>query len=107
MSDATPFDQPAPCSFMATLSTASFTVLDSNVALFPNPSQGTFTIKNSGNSLTKISVADANGRIVYTEKLNNVKTDKTLNLSNKLTTGLYFITISTEGSSIVKKMIVN
>ncbi|PSG90087.1 T9SS type A sorting domain-containing protein [Aurantibacter aestuarii] len=107
VSDATPFDQPAPCSFMATLSTASFTVLDSNVALFPNPSQGTFTIKNSGNSLTKISVADANGRIVYTEKLNNVKTDKTLNLSNKLTTGLYFITISTEGSSIVKKMIVN
>lgn len=107
VSDTTPFDQPAPCSFMPTLSVANFSVLDNTLSVYPNPTKGIITIKNTGISLTKISVADANGRIVYAEKLNNVKTDKTLNLSNVLTPGLYFITCSTEGSSIVKKMIVN
>ena len=54
VNDAVPFDQPAPCTFMPTLSVANFSVLDNTLSVYPNPTKGIITIKNTGISLIKI-----------------------------------------------------
>tara|TARA_R110002012_G_scaffold255010_1_gene434165 strand:- start:1409 stop:2407 length:999 start_codon:yes stop_codon:yes gene_type:complete len=104
--EAVPFDQPAPCTFTATLSTTNFTALDASIAIVPNPSKGIITIKNTGIALNKMVVSDINGRTIYIENLNATKSNKTLNLTNVLKSGMYFVTITSDNASMTKKLIV-
>ena len=89
-----------------TLSTEEFISLDNEITIYPNPSNGNITIKNSGIALTEIAITDINGRKVFMQNLSKITTNKNLDLSSKLSAGLYFMTISTENGSIVKKLII-
>lgn len=89
-----------------TLNIEAFTMLENAISIFPNPSNGNITIKNSSISLKNVTVTDINGRIITSQYLNGITTDKNLDLSSKLSSGLYLINISTESASIVKKLII-
>lgn len=89
-----------------TLSTASFDLNDS-IVVYPNPSNGVITIKNSGVALNKAVITDVNGRTIAGYDLNGTTEDKSFDLRSLVSSGLYFMTISSEnGSSIVKKIII-
>ncbi|WP_397364471.1 T9SS type A sorting domain-containing protein [Olleya sp. R77988] len=81
-------------------------VLSEGVKIYPNPSNGNITIKNSGIALNEVIVVDINGRTILTQNLKGVTTDKNLDLSSDLSSGLYFMTISSENTSTVKKLII-
>ncbi|SDR83605.1 Por secretion system C-terminal sorting domain-containing protein [Formosa sp. Hel1_31_208] len=88
-----------------TLSTGDVT-LENSVFVAPNPSNGTITIKNAGNVLQSAVITDLNGRLVSQLNLNGNTGDQEINLSNVLSSGMYFMTISTENQSTIKKIII-
>lgn len=87
-----------------TLSIDDVSLLEENIDIFPNPSNGIITIKNSGIVLNSVVVTDINGRTVVSIDLERITVDKELNLSSVLSEGMYFMTISSEKSSITKKV---
>nr|WP_321221796.1 T9SS type A sorting domain-containing protein [uncultured Psychroserpens sp.] len=89
-----------------TLSTPNFD-LNNSVSVYPNPSNGFVTIKNSGVILESATVTDINGRVIKSYDLNGTTSDKELNLSSVLSSGMYFMTISSKTASTVKKIIIN
>jgi hypothetical protein len=86
-------------------------VNESNISIFPNPSNGQFNLKIDGfesDNLT-ISIIDATGRILNSETINTTQQavyQQQFNISNQVTTGLYFIRIASENSVITKKIFV-
>ncbi|MDG5490385.1 T9SS type A sorting domain-containing protein [Psychroserpens sp. SPM9] len=88
-----------------TLSTPSLD-LENSISIVPNPSQGIVTIKNSGIALHTAVITDINGRAIKTYDLNGSALDKTLDLTSEVSSGLYFMTISSENGSVVKKIII-
>jgi hypothetical protein len=89
-----------------TLSTEASISLGSQVAVFPNPSNGNVTLKNYGATLNKVIVTDINGRTIETINLNGITTDENLDLSSKLFSGLYFVSIISEKGTITNKLII-
>ena len=88
-----------------TLSNNEFDLANA-IAVVPNPSNGFVTIKNGGVALDQVIVTDINGRTVAEYKLNGIREDKDLDLSTVLSSGLYFMRISSDSASIVKKIII-
>lgn len=80
--------------------------LGNSVFVAPNPSNGTITIKNAGNVLQSAVITDLNGRLVSQLNLNGNTGDQEINLSNVLSSGMYFMTISTDSQSTIKKIII-
>lgn len=67
---------------------SSITELDKNeVQIYPNPSNGVFSIKNTS-SYTKYSITDQLGKEIVTKKLNNSE-----KISVQLNDGIYFLTL--------------
>nr|WP_321232467.1 T9SS type A sorting domain-containing protein [uncultured Psychroserpens sp.] len=87
-----------------TLSIDDASFLEQNVQVVPNPSNGKITLKNSGIALNKVVVSDLNGRTITSYDLNGITVDKAVDLSSVLSTGMYLMTISSEKSSITKKI---
>jgi hypothetical protein len=79
---------------------------DKLISVFPNPSNGKVTIKNSGVALYGVTVTDINGRTITSLNLDGAKVDRELNLSFALSAGMYFMTISAENAFTVKKLII-
>lgn len=69
--------------------------------LFPNPNNGSFTIKT--NHETFIEIFDALGRVVFSEKFDKGKHDVTI---LDITNGIYFVKSNNSKSQMVKRMIV-
>lgn len=70
--------------------------------LFPNPSNGEFTLKLPENTGTyQIQIADIKGQILFSEIATNTIQEMKLNLAK----GLYFLTITTENGFAHKKII--
>jgi hypothetical protein len=73
---------------------------------YPNPVKNSVTISSSDNILlTEVSINDINGRTVKTMKVNNL-TEVQLDV-NELSSGLYFMNITTDSGIAVKKFIKN
>ena len=88
-----------------TLSNSNFD-LDNSISVYPNPSNGIVTIKNSGVSLENALITDVNGRFIKSYDLNGTTLDKEVDLSSVVSSGIYFMTISSENGSTVKKIII-
>ena len=56
--------------------------------------------------LEKITVIYLNSLKITSQNLNGITTNLNLDLSSKLSAGLYFIDISTENASTIKKLII-
>ncbi|WP_460220696.1 T9SS type A sorting domain-containing protein [Psychroserpens sp. MEBiC05023] len=87
-----------------TLGLEDDTLLDNNIDIFPNPSDGKITIKNTGLVLDRVFVSDLNGRIIVSYDLEGITQNKTLDMRRDLSTGVYLVTISSEKVSITKKL---
>lgn len=82
-----------------TLSSDSFTL--SGVKMYPNPAKDILNIQSETEVLTKVTIADLNGRIVK-ESTNNLSQ---ISLGN-LTSGIYMVTIESANAKKVEKLIV-
>lgn len=79
-----------------------------NVKVFPNPSNGLFTLDLSGVNSSKLSyvVIDNVGRIV--KKEDNINTNNFSNIDlNNLEVGVYFLKMESENKSVIIKLIKN
>jgi hypothetical protein len=73
---------------------------------FPNPTNNVVNITNSDNILlSEVTITDMNGRIVKTVNANNL-TEVQINVAD-LTTGVYFMNVTTDSGKAVKKFIKN
>lgn len=80
-------------------------LVSGNFNLFPNPTNGIFTIKRSQNTSANIVIYDMLGKVVY-EKSNETKNEVKLDLTN-VNKGIYFISITTENERLVKRLVIN
>jgi hypothetical protein len=80
------------------------------VIVFPNPSNGSFSVAVSGaKSAISTKVFNTEGRLVYSNVYNNSSANKQvidINADGKLSTGLYFVSVEAEGISKIVKMVV-
>jgi hypothetical protein len=72
------------------------------LSVYPNPNNGVFVVDLNTNTLKVITIMDVTGRVVYSTNTFDVK--HTINLT-KLTNGVYFAQISTEGKTNTFKLI--
>lgn len=79
--------------------------LNKNISLFPNPNNGTFSINNSSNSdILEIAVHNVNGNPIQTTNV-EYNLDENYTIEN-VTSGVYFIQITTNNGVIIKRIIV-
>ncbi|MDN3664702.1 T9SS type A sorting domain-containing protein [Algibacter miyuki] len=81
-------------------------VLESSIELYPNPAKNEFFIKNASSvNVEKVMVYDVNGRLVSKVDVSNNSGLKTISLSG-VSSGLYFVNIHSDITSITKKLVV-
>lgn len=75
--------------------------------IFPNPSNGTFSISNP--SLIKtLEIHDISGKVVFRKAFDNPANHKVpINISTGLQKGIFVITVEVSGTFISKKILVN
>ncbi|MBC8757363.1 T9SS type A sorting domain-containing protein [Kordia sp. YSTF-M3] len=94
-------NSPAALNLM-TLSNDEF--LSNSFAVYPNPSNGNITIRNSGVALQNVTITDLNGRTMGTYEMNGVTGNADLSLN--LNTGMYFMQLTSNDASTTKKLII-
>lgn len=74
------------------------------VSIYPNPSNGNFTVNVSGNDAanSQITIYNSIGQIVYSEQINSAKTQ--IDLSNQ-TSGIYFCRVESKTKTILSEKI--
>ncbi|ESU29887.1 glycosyl hydrolase [Flavobacterium limnosediminis JC2902] len=78
-----------------------------NVSVYPNPSNGLFTLALGTFIPETITVYDLSGKIILTdENVTISNSDYSLNLSSAAS-GIYFVKIASENQSVVKRVIKN
>lgn len=82
-------------------------VLDRAISIFPNPSNGLINVKNSGIELLDAIVTNINGRTITTFDLDSSREDFQLDISSLVSSGIYFLKLTSQNSSIIKKLIIN
>jgi len=81
--------------------------LENSIALYPNPANTEFSIKNTASiNLEKIVIYDANGRLITQYDILNSSRINKISLKG-ISKGLYFVNIKSNNASINRKLIVN
>ena len=76
-----------------------------NLALYPNPTAGSITLMNkTSEQLIDAVVTDVKGSIVKSIDLKNAGVETSISMDN-LATGMYFIKINTQNTSVVKRIV--
>jgi hypothetical protein len=75
------------------------------VSIYPNPSKGSFNVKNTSLiNLEKVVIYDISGRLISEYNMTNSSRIKTINLVG-VSKGMYFINIHSKRGRITKKLI--
>jgi hypothetical protein len=78
-----------------------------DLSIFPNPTSESFTVQSSKLvSETVISLYDIQGKLLFSEKVLPQNGKLTMDVSS-LENGVYFVKVSSEGNSVVKKLLKN
>jgi hypothetical protein len=86
----------------STLSTEDFTL--DNFVIYPNPSNGIFYIKTPKQTTFDFAIYDVTGKLILSEKEVSTRNNKhAINLNN-YAKGVYFLNMSSENSTITKKL---
>ncbi|MEO6348416.1 MAG: M4 family metallopeptidase [Aquaticitalea sp.] len=89
----------------ARLSIADTNELKNSIKVFPNPSNGIYTLKNSGNfDLLNADIFDINGRKIKTINLVDMYSEKEIDITNEAS-GIYFMSITSKDAKTVIKLI--
>ena len=88
-------------------STAGVNEIDpqEEISIYPNPSNGLFTISATGTKIKEVRVMDVMGRLVNSEELKANSTSATIDMSG-YAKGVYFVRVQTENGIINKKVII-
>ncbi len=81
------------------------------LSIYPNPTSSSSQVELTSpiDSKVNIIVYDVTGRVVeqnVVNALSGIKTSYTVNASNKLNSGIYFITISIDNNKVTKKLVI-
>jgi hypothetical protein len=77
--------------------------LDLGIMLYPNPSNGSFTLKVPETTIgSKMMVVDMTGRVLYSSEI--ISRETIFNFS-RYTSGIYLVTLSQEGMTFSEKLI--
>jgi Secretion system C-terminal sorting domain len=88
-----------------TLATEDFDI--KKTIIYPNPTTGIFNIGVGNSKLKTLEVTDISGKIIFNQnEFDNSSNDIQINLSN-VAKGVYFVKISTDEATTVKKIIKN
>lgn len=91
------------------VSIENFSTIDQNISVYPNPSNGEFTLHVNAelNSGLTVSMIDISGKTVYTENVGHVNGlfNKTFNLQH-LSSGVYTLNISLDQGTVRRKIII-
>ena len=80
--------------------------LEAQFKVFPNPSNGLFTVLNEGNSLkSNLKIVDVQGRLVYEESNYFGRNGRKLINLSKLNAGVYILLIQSEGKQEQHRLI--
>lgn len=97
---ATPFNQPAPCSFINTLSLNGFTVSNKSFSISPNPVTSVLNFKSDKN-ISEVSVFNILGQKVI--KTNTIVNNQ-LNMS-ELKAGIYLVNVTIDNTTRTIKVV--
>lgn len=79
--------------------------LENAISIFPNPSNGIVTLQKLSNiDLSKATIHDINGRFIKSVELDNMSNNRNIDLS-AMTSGIYFMSITSNNSKHVIKLI--
>ncbi len=83
--------------------------LDNSLSIYPNPTNGEFTVEfNSGSGEDiNIGVYDIRGRAIYTKTYNSVSRFEDVIRLNEVQSGVYLLNISDGPKKVTKKIVVN
>lgn len=81
------------------------------LSIYPNPTSATAVVEFTSPSSSKVNITvfDVTGRVVEQSTLNGeagITNKHTVNSSNRLISGIYFISINIDGRKLVKKLII-
>lgn len=79
---------------------------NNDILLYPNPSNGNFTLFVQREGQVKVAIYNLNGTMLYNEVLNTDNGQVNLPLNDKLTKGLYIIKIEGTNTSLSTKLII-
>jgi len=88
-----------------TLSTQDFEL--KNIAIFPNPSTGVFNISTGNKAIDKVEVYDVTGKVVLSLNDFSAANSQTALDLRGVSSGIYFVKISSENQNTVKRIIKN
>ena len=90
---------------------ASTEVNNPSALVFPNPSNGNFSIRianeKTTTAITEVTVLNEFGQQVYKGRVNIVNGNISLNLEDKLINGIYMVQYTVSGKTIVKKVMIS
>lgn len=90
----------------SSLGVKSDKILEQSLQIFPNPSQGMFTLNYNGEeSLKKLELYSVTGQLLKVITLEAHTKSKDINIS-ELKTGLYLLKIKSENAAAIKKIII-
>ena len=72
------------------------------LSVYPNPSNGNFTIETSDNLLQQMQISDATGALILSQQIQS----KTVVDASNLKEGVYNIRIGSENNLVNKKMMI-
>jgi len=77
---------------------------DYQIIIYPNPSDGSFTVKGMPHFVNRIEIQDMSGATVFL-KDSGINTSETL-LNTGLVSGVYLISFRDDGHSVTKKLVI-
>ncbi|MBL4593640.1 MAG: T9SS type A sorting domain-containing protein, partial [Flavobacteriales bacterium] len=91
--------------FCLVASTNSYSTINNAFNIYPNPTEGIFTIATKNNNPFDIAIYDVLGKIIYQkQKESNKEIQVDLSSARK---GIYFVSIISENERIVKRLVIN
>lgn len=88
-----------------TLNSESFS--ESSLYVYPNPSNGIFTLVSGSNEIDEIEVFDVTGKVIMSKEEFDLSTNKISIDIASASQGIYFLKITANNQSIVKRIIKN
>lgn len=89
----------------ASLSVNNYDQMIDGVTIYPNPTQGVVTVKKTNDiQLIKVELFDLNGRILKSQSLSDMQTEKNIDIIN-LASGVYFVKVTSDNSTGVMRLI--
>uniref|UniRef100_UPI0040483300 S8/S53 family peptidase n=1 Tax=Flavobacterium sp. TaxID=239 RepID=UPI0040483300 len=99
-------DMLAALNFMQqTLNSESF--FESSLYVYPNPSNGIFTLVSGSNKIEEIEVFDVTGKVIMSKEEFDLSTNQISIDIASASQGIYFLKITANNQSIVKRIIKN